>query len=143
MTISTKRVIDMTEQEYKACRRLCFRSDGFMFWDIAKAMEKEQSYHPRRRFSRVYMITDGDLEDGAKLLAWALITPRKSKGYNAQFYTRASLRNKGLGSKLMAAVQTIDRHPYVIPHDNRSGGFFKKSKQFVKIDDRGYPEYME
>lgn len=139
MTIITKRVIDLDEDEYKACRRLSFRSNGFMFYDIAKAMETEVSYHQSRRFSRVFMITERD----DKLLAWALMTPRKGKGYNAQFYTRYALRNRGLGSKLMEAVRTIDSRPYVIPHDRCSGEFFKKSKQYVRIDGRGIPEYME
>lgn len=139
MTLITKRVIDLTWEEYKACRRLCFRSTGFMFYNIEEALVTEQTYHSKRRFSRVFLITDGD--DG-NLMAWALLTPRKTKGYNAQFYTRSTLRNQGLGTKLMEAVRTVDPRPFVIPHDRTSGEFFKKSQKFVRVDSRGDLKYM-
>lgn len=138
MPVEVKRVIDLTPEEYKQCKRLCFRETGFMYYDIARARNNELNYPSNRRFSKVVLITESN-----RLAAWALLTPRKVKGYNAQFYTRAALRNQGLGSKLMEEVRKIEFKPYVIPHDYRSGGFFKKSKDFVKIDGRGYRKYME
>lgn len=130
MRVITKRIIDLTPQEYRDCYRLNLRDNGQMQSCLAEAKRYEQSYHKRRRFSHAIMIKDGD-----RLLAWSLVMPMHGeRGWEAQFYTRKAERNKGLGTVLFKEVQKFDKRPYVIPWSKPSGEFFKKHRKFIKFD---------
>lgn len=96
---------------------------------LADARFLETTWRKNRRFSHAIMVTEGD-----RLLAWSLVMPRFKRGWEAQFYTRITERNKGLGTILFKEVQKIDRKPYVIPWSKSSGEFFKKHRKFIKFD---------
>lgn len=136
MEVITKRVIDLTPQEYQLCYKLNLRDKGQMQGCISEARYYEAQYsNPRRRFSHAIMIFDG-----GKLQAWSLVMPRTDgRGWEAQFYTRRAERQKGLGTTLFKEVQKFDKRPYVIPWSKPSGEFFKKHKKYIKFD----PEQAE
>ena len=86
---------------------------------------------------------DGDCKaimiwEKGRLLAWTLLIPtrkpsvwawstahaKKVSKYQAQFYVRKSMRNRGLAHKLMAEVIKLDPRPHVIPWSEASGEFF-------------------
>lgn len=134
--IVTKRVIDLTAEEYRKCYRLNYRDSGQMQAILSESRFYEAQLRPNRnrRYTTAIMITDGD-----NIQAWALVAPRQPKGWEAQFYTRKSLRNQGLGTKLFKEVQKLDKKPFVIPWSEPSGQFFKKHRKFIKFD----PEQAE
>lgn len=133
MRIIEKGILDLTPRELRQCKSLSLRSEGLMCEDLRDWREYEQSRRGQRykRKCRVIMLK----QDDETLIAWALVLPRyRARGYEAQFYTRKSERGKGYASVLMGRVQEIDPRPYVYPHDNTSGDFFKKHRDTIRFD---------
>jgi GNAT superfamily N-acetyltransferase len=108
---------DLTEQQFKNCKSLSYRSKGNMSHDLGKA----------RRYdwveSMCYLI-----EDNNKLLAWSFVHyDKESKKNYVNFYTRKTERGKGLGKKL-AEKMRADYGDNLIggKFDNQSKIFFQK-----------------
>jgi len=139
--IITKALSDLSPNEYRACRNLNLRDEGYM--------REALSLHRRRQDSYAIMMWDGSVNLGS-LTGWALLVPtkvikpdwgiskygtRKSK-YVVQIYVRKTQRHKGYGSTLMAEAQKLDPAPYVWPHDKASGKFFGYYKVHTDIAGR-------
>lgn len=127
--VQSKYVYNLSPTEYDECRRLNFRDNGCMQSDIMhhRSLRKNSK-------ARVIVIR---AEDG-EIAAWALLQPRKanqpSKGYLVYFYTRQKYRRQGFASRLMKHVQRFDAKPEVVPHDSRSGQFFKNYRREIKCE---------
>lgn len=112
----TKKVKNLTPEEYKACYSLNLRDGGLMRTElmVSRHLRRDDSY-ATLRFNR----------DGT-LAAWALVFPCEYNGsyYDAYFYVRKRLRRHGLGKHL---VQHVNKHfgqVRVYPHENVSNKFF-------------------
>lgn len=102
----TKLVRNLTKDERRACGRLNLRSNGEMMYALHE--------HPE---GRVWMIW----EDG-RLQAWALTFPQK-KHRIVHTYVRYSERRRGLGTRLMRAVNRREAVK-ACPHDFASSCFY-------------------
>lgn len=131
MRIVEKGILEMTATERRQCKSLSLRNLGLMCEDLDDWRHYESRPNRAKRKSRVWMIKDED----DRLIAWALATPRwNARGYDAQFYVRVRERGKGYGGILMQKVLEYDPKPHVFPHDNTSGGFFKKHRDSIRYD---------
>ncbi len=130
-----KHIYELTTSEYNACRRLCFGRDGDMYFHIAEFRQDPRAW---------VILLKYPIDD--RLIGWALVTPtaRKRKR-RAAFYVRATERNKGYGSLLMAEVRKIYPKPIVFPHDKRSAAFLAKYYNNVTASDEyaWYPRLLE
>lgn len=132
MRIVEKGILDLTRKEMRQCKSLSLRSNGLMCDDLIDWKRYESTVGRMRRKTRIWMILDSN----DRLLSWALLTPspKPRTGYDAQFYTRKVERGRGYGSVLMEKVLEVTKTPYVFPHSNESGEFFKKHRNTIRCD---------
>jgi len=107
--IQTKLVKNLTKDERLACGRLNMRSNGEMMYALQEQPE-----------GRVWMIW----EDG-RLNAWALAFSQKRHRI-VHTYVRYSERRRGLGTRLMRAVNRREAEVKACPHDFASSCFYGK-----------------
>lgn len=130
-----KQVKDLTPNEFKELRRLCFRSKGFMFYDLERAVVDKPTAH---------VITLRNQE--GRLIGWSYIGPSwedRSKGRSTvvQLYVRASERRKGYGTQLLERSRKYSKRPLVMPYDKASGEFYSKFK-YLRVDPVLRKDYM-
>lgn len=122
MKIVSKNIADLTPSEIKQCDSLNKRDKG--------AMQDEFRYYRQFKPEVANCVL---AKDGDKVLGWALIFPEYDKKRTAYFYVRHSERRKGIGTKLLLVAQQFQKKPYVCPHDDLSGKFFKATRSFLTI----------
>jgi GNAT superfamily N-acetyltransferase len=117
----------VTKDEYAKVYRLNFRENGLMQEDLRYLRRRvKQELEPTG--AKVIMIKDED----ENILSWSLVQPHATQKISAQFYTRASARRKGYGSRVMKQVLKIDDNPHIYPHNDVALGFFKKYNDKVE-----------
>jgi len=117
-----KYVKNLTPEEFSQCRLLNFGHNGMMRGDLIRSRSQRNS-------DRAVLIKDYE----GKIIAWSLVM-ETGKTTSAYFYVPSANRRKGLGTRLLKQVRKVDPKPMVFPHDQVSGGFFKKFKQDIKYD---------
>jgi hypothetical protein len=138
----TKRVTNLTPEEYKACYSLNLRNGGLMRGALVSCRENwSESGFPwadKPTYAAMNFNRDGTLA------GWVLIFPDEYDNLAAYFYVRRNQRRKGVGSKLAKHVSKKFGQVRVYPHDKRSNGFFNhvhKQKLNVDIQDDYYFEW--
>lgn len=126
MEIITKKVSELTPDEYRACVRANFGDGGDMRDELRYARG-----NPHRKVFTI-CIWDGPHDKQSSLIAWSLVFPavsldipgRKKKQLSAHFWVKSQHRQKGYGRVLMLEVKKHDKSPHVFPHSEESAEFF-------------------
>lgn len=122
MRITTKRIDNLTAEEFARCRELTLGRLGEMQDEADTQRYDAAEILPQYR-ARVYMAWDGDL-----MVGWAMsfCEDRAFGGHErtVYFYVHPTYRRKGIGTKLMRAATRHHGEVIVCPHDHVSGQFF-------------------
>lgn len=118
-SVIKKPTVSLTRQEYLQCFGLNYGPEGMMqeilTESIRDCLAKDWTY----------LIKDGDC-----IASWALVYETEEKPlWAAMFWTRVSYRRRGLGRQLVKAIQEDIPRCYVIPHDEVSHIFFRKTRR--------------
>lgn len=111
---------NLSKEDYKKCRSLSYRGDGYMSEALYQCYK-----HYRSHWGKVYMIKEGD-----KILSWALIFKDKDDEYVVHYYTRKSERRKGLATRISKQIDKDFNQSdlWCDNHDEISTEFYSKFK---------------
>jgi len=127
--LRSKLVGNLTVAEYRACSQLTMRESGEMAGRLRDAWNESPAA------SRVLLLEDPS--DG-RLLAWALVAPSPGREPRLDVYVRRSHRRRGLGRRLLRAVNRYCERPHVCGWDPRSKAFFQAhGRERLTISYRG------
>lgn len=123
MSIVTKRLVDLSEDEFNRCRELTFRSRGLMEEEAVAARFREQMTPPYRHTLALMLYR------GKTMIGWSLLQPVKGQArWLAYFYVDPLHRKRGYGSLLLKQASAFGRYKIAVKPDWSNHEFFGRFK---------------
>lgn len=121
MNIITRRLVDLTGEEFDQCRELTLRSHGLMEEEAIAARDRE-TMTPPYRYTLALMLYEGDEMQG-----WCLLQPIKGEArWLAYFYVNRLTRKRGYGSLLFKEATKHGRFKIAVKPDFSNRQFFER-----------------
>lgn len=121
--VETRRLIDLTDEEFNRCRVLTYGIDGFMEEEAVERREQEILF-THYRYTEVILAYDHK-----QIVGWCLLQPvyRQSR-YLAYFFVDPLRRGEGYGKLLFERASRYGLRKLMVKPDRTNYNFFERFK---------------